>query len=117
MFIVLFKFLVPAAILFYFLWRFLGKHSLSKGALILLLISILFNTALAQNYNYSLIPYPERDGYSISNMLAYYVFGEDNFGHWNAELFKAGYEASINISIILLVLYLIFLFLESRTLQ
>jgi ABC-type dipeptide/oligopeptide/nickel transport system permease subunit len=115
MIVIVVKFLLPALLLFYLLQRILGKNeSKSKSTLVLLLVSLIFNTALAQNYNYSLIPYPERDGYSISNWLAYYVFGEDHFGHWNSDLFKAGYEISIYVSIILLVIYVAFLIIEHK---
>jgi hypothetical protein len=75
---------------------------------------LVFNTALAQNYNYNLIPSPERDGYSVSNSLAKYVFGEDHFGHWNSDLFRTGYEISINVSMILLVIYIGCLIFERR---
>ena len=115
MFIILVKFLLPAILLFYLLLRILDKKdSKSKSTLILLLTSLVFNTALAQNYNHSLIPYPEKDGYSVSNSLAYYVFGEDHFGHWNSELFRAGYEISISVSMLLLVIYIGCLIFERR---
>ena len=115
MFIILVKFLLPASLLFYLLLRILDKtDSKSKATLVLLITSLVFNTALAQNYNYSLIPYPERDGYSVSNSLAYYVFGDDNFGHWNSDLFRNGFEISINVSMILLVIYIGCLIFERR---
>ncbi|MBU0940703.1 MAG: hypothetical protein KKD36_04640 [Bacteroidetes bacterium] len=115
MIIVLIKFLLPAVILIYLLHRILDEnHSKSKSILVLLLTSLVFNTALAQNYNYSLIPYQGRDGYSVSNSLAYYVFGEDHFGHWNSDLFKAGYELSITVTIILLIIYIGCLIFENR---
>lgn len=115
MLIILIKFIIPAILLFFLLQRILGKNdSKSKFTLVLLIISIVFNTALGQNYNYNLIPYPEKDGYSISNWLAYYVFGEDHFGHWNSDLFKNGYEISIQISMVLLVMYITCLALERR---
>jgi len=91
MFIILVKFLLPAILLpaillLYLLIRILDKKdSKSKSTLVLLITSLVFNTALAQNYNHSLIPYPESDGYSVSNSLAYYVYGEDHFGHWNSD--------------------------------
>ncbi|WP_342543259.1 hypothetical protein MHH33_06420 [Paenisporosarcina sp. FSL H8-0542] len=115
MIIILVKFLLPAILLFYLLLRILDKKdSKSKSTLVLLITSLVFNTALAQNYNHSLIPYPERDGYSASNSLAYYVFGEDHFGHWNSDLFRTGYEISINVSMILLVIYIGCLIFERR---
>ena len=115
MFIILVKFLLPAVLLFFLLLRILdNKDSKSKSTLVLLLTSLVFNTALAQNYNHSLIPYPERDGYSVSNSLAHYVFGEDHFGNWNSDLFRAGYEISINVSMLLLVIYIGSLILERR---
>lgn len=115
MIIIIIKFLIPAALLIYFLRRILDKDdSKSKSALVLLLISLVFNTALAQNYNYSLIPYPERDGYSIANSLAHYVFGYDHLGHWNSDLFKNGYEISNYVTIILLIVYISCLIFERR---
>ncbi len=115
MIIIFFKFLLPAILLFYLLFRVLDNNdNKSKPTLVLLITSLVFNTALAQNYNHSLIPYPERDGYSVSNSLAYYVFGEDHFGHWNSDLFKTGYEISINVTMILLVIYIGFLIFERR---
>lgn len=115
MIIILVKFLLPAFLLFYLLLRVLDKNdNKSKPTLVLLVISLVFNTALAQNYNHSLIPYPETDGYAVSNSLAYYVFGEDHFGHWNSDLFKTGYEISINVTMILLVIYIGFLIFERR---
>lgn len=115
MIIILVKFLLPAFLLFYLLLRVLDKNdNKSKPTLVLLVISLVFNTALAQNYNHSLIPYPETDGYAVSNSLAYYVFGEDHFGHWNSDLFKTGYEISINVTMILLVIYVGFLIFERR---
>ncbi|WP_316572626.1 hypothetical protein [Neobacillus sp. YIM B06451] len=118
MLIILIKFLLPAILLFYFLQRILDKKdSKSKSTLVLLITSLVFNTALAQNYNNSLIPYPERDGFSVSNWLAYYVFGEDHFGHWNSDLFKTGYEISINVSMTLLVIYIVCLIFERRKLS
>lgn len=115
MIIILVKFLLPAFLLFYLLLRVLDKNdNKSKPTLVLLVISLVFNTALAQNYNHSLIPYPETDGYAVSNSLAYYVFGEDHFGHWSSDLFKTGYEISINVTMILLVIYIGFLIFERR---
>jgi hypothetical protein len=78
----------------------------------LLLTSIIFNSALAQNYNSSLIPSGE--GYSVSNKIAYYVFGEDHFGHWNTDLFRRGYEISIQVTIMLLIIYIGLLIVENR---
>lgn len=115
MLIILVKFLLPTIILFFLFQRILGKKDCkSKFTLVLLILSIIFNTALAQNYNHNLIPYPERDGYAVSNWLAYYVFGEDHFGHWSSDLFKNGYEISITISMILLVIYIVCLVVERR---
>jgi len=113
--IIIIKFLLPVVILIYFLRRILPKSdSKSKSTLVLVVISLVFNTALAQNYNYSLIPYPERDGYSIANSLALYVFGYDHFGHWDSDLFKTGYEISIYSTILLLCIYIACLIFERR---
>lgn len=113
--IIIVKFFLPAILLCFILLRFLDKKdSKSKSILVLLLTSIVFNSALAQNYNFNLLPYPERDGYAVSNSLAYYVFGEDHFGHWNSELFRNGYEISINVTLILMILYIGLLLVERR---
>lgn len=115
MIIVFIKFVLPAVLLIFLLGKMLSKDNRkSKSALVLLLISLVFNTALAQNYNYSLIPYPGRDGFSVSNALAYYVFGEDHFGHWNSAIFEIGYEISIYITILLVFIYIGSLIYESR---
>ena len=115
MIIISIKFLLPAIILIYFFRRILPENdSKSKSTLVLVVISLLFNNALAQNYNYSLIPYPESDGFSIANSLALYVFGYDHFGHWNSELFKTGYEISIYSTILLLFIYIACLIFERR---
>src|SRR4051794_8236783 len=115
MLFILIKFVLPAILLFYLLLRSLGeKDGKSKSTLVLLITSLIFNTALAQNYNLSIIPYPESDGYSVSNWLAYYVFGEDHFGQWNSDLFKNGYAISINVSLILLVIYIFCLIFERK---
>jgi hypothetical protein len=113
--IILLKFIIPTLILIAIFYRIFDHNNrMSKSTLVLLLTSIIFNIALAQNYNFSLIPYSERDGYSISNSIAYYVFGEDHFGHWNADLFKSGYDISTSITILLLILYIISLILERK---
>ena len=115
MIIVFIKFVLPAVLLIFLLGKMLSKDNRkSKSALVLLLTSLVFNTALAQNYNYSLIPYPDRDGFSVSNSLAYYVFGQDHFGHWNSDIFGAGYEISIYVTILLLFIYIGSLIYESR---
>lgn len=115
MLIILVKFLLPAFLLFYLLLRILDKNDRkSKATLVLLITSLLFNIALAQNYNYNLIPFPERDGFAVSNSLAYYVFGEDHFGHWNSDLFRTGYEISINVTILLLAIYISLIVWERR---
>jgi hypothetical protein len=113
--IILLKFIIPLLILIFIFYKmFDANHRMSKTTLVLLLTSIVFNIALAQNYNYNLIPYPERDGYSISNSIAYYVFGEDHFGHWNSNLFKSGYDISTSVTILLLILYIISLIIERK---
>ncbi len=118
MFFIIFKFVLPTILLIYLFYKKLDKNQrYTKAVLVLLLTSIVFNTALAQNYNYSLIPYPGRDGFSVSNPLAYYVFGEDHFGHWNSDLFRTGYEISIFITIILLVIFIFCMMFEHKKLH
>lgn len=115
MFVVLIKLLLPAIILFFVFHKIFGKKDAnSKSFLALLLTSILFNIALAQNYHFSIIPYEGRDGFSVSNWLAYYIFGEDHFGYWNTEIFKAGYDISLLVTFVLLVAYLVSLVIERK---
>jgi predicted neutral ceramidase superfamily lipid hydrolase len=115
MFVVFVKFIIPAIILFYLFKRFLKKDTYkSTYALVLFLTSLLFNVALAQNYNFSFFPYPANDGISITNMLAYYVFGESHFGNWSTELFRNAYELSTMISLILLFVYIVLLIIEGK---
>jgi hypothetical protein len=113
--IIVLKFIIPLLILISIFYKILdATHRMSKSALVLLLIAIIFNISLAQNYNYSLIQHPERDGYSISNSIAYYVFGEDHFGHWNSNLFKSGYDISTSVTILFFILYITSLVIERK---
>jgi hypothetical protein len=84
-----------------------GKYS--TGILPLLLFSIVANVALSQNYTQSLIP-EANDGIGISNSLAAFLISEE---HWSHELFKTYYLNSTSISIVLIVVYMIFLALEN----
>ncbi len=83
----------------------------SKGVLVLFLFSMFINVALSQNYIASLIPNSE--GIGISNPLAYWVIGEDNWAQrWSPQLFRAVYDASTLASMGLLFLYAVLLIIE-----
>ena len=84
------------------------KLKFSAVLLPLLLFSILVNVALAQNYTQSLIP-EANDGLGISNMLAYFLIGEDD---WSQELYRSSYNFSTNTSIVLLISYTLLIFSE-----
>lgn len=84
------------------------KVKFSTALLPLLLFSIVANVALAQNYTQSLIP-GANDGMGISNLLAYFLIGEDR---WSHELFRSAYSFSTTITIILLIAYSLILVIE-----
>lgn len=84
------------------------KVKFSTALLPLLLFSIVANVALGQNYTQSLIP-EANDGMGISNILAYFLIGDDR---WSHELFLSRYEISTNITIVLLIVYSLILILE-----
>lgn len=103
---------IPVFVFFAFLYRKTDKpRKYSKGTLVLLLLSIIVNVALAQNYTESLLPFPVNDGIGISNSLAFLVIGDEN---WSKELFKLAYAYSTAISVGLLVIYAILLVIEKN---
>ncbi len=85
------------------------KVKFSTALLPLLLFSIVANVALAQNYTQSLIP-EANDGMGISNLLAYFLIGDDR---WSHELFRSAYNLSTTITILFLIAYSIILVLEN----
>lgn len=80
----------------------------STGVLLLLLLSLLANNALAQNYTQSLIP-DVNDGMAISNTIAYLLIGEDQ---WSHERFKSAFDISVWISLALVIMYVCALLME-----
>ena len=63
--------------------------------------------ALAQNYTQSLI-HEANDGLGVSNKLAFFLHGENQ---WSQELFQSSYH-STNASIALLITYTVVLIAE-----
>ncbi|WP_231505601.1 hypothetical protein [Bacillus sp. EB01] len=91
------------------------KHSgvtnpFSKGVGIAIGISLLAAVCLAQNYSHSLVPGIE-DGIAISNMVSYWIIGEDG---WSKVLFKQWFEGFTIISLLFIISYPIVLTFESR---
>ena len=75
----------------------------SKSILFILLISIIINISLAQNYTNSQIP---NDGIGISNTLAYLIITDDGWGRfWSVEVFRSAYNISTRVTIGLLILF------------
>lgn len=106
-------FLLFITVLFIFfmfiLYRNTTYKKYSKGFLVLLLFSIIVNTALSQNYTENLIPNIE--GYSVSNFLSYWIIGEDR---WSTGLFRKAYNFSTIITIALLIIYSTLLIVERK---
>lgn len=101
---------IPILVFFMLLYRKTEQpRRYSKGILVLLVLSIIVNTSLAQNYTASLLPYPVNDGIGIHNSLAFLVIGQEN---WSKELFKAAYDYSTAVSVGLLVIYAILIIVE-----
>lgn len=90
--------------------RFRVTSPYSKGIFLAVVFSILAVVCLAQNYTQSLIQGAE-DGISISNQVAYWLIGEDN---WTVERFKEWFELSIYFTLFLIVIYPIVMIAEKR---
>jgi hypothetical protein len=91
------------------------KHSgvanpFSKGVGIAIGLSLIAAVCLAQNYSQSLIP-GIQDGIAISNMVSYWIIGEDG---WSQELFKQWFVGFTIISILFTIAYPIVLTVESK---
>lgn len=86
------------------------KGPFSKGIATAAAISILAAISLGQNYTQSLIP-EANDGMGISNHLAYWIIGEDG---WSKELFRASFEQSLYITLLLIIAYPIVLIAETK---
>jgi hypothetical protein len=106
--------IIIAIVFFVFLHKQAHNYKFSKTILILFIVSVLANVSLAQNYTQSLIPGIE-DGIGISNKLAYYIITDEGWGnYWSRDLFYRAYDYSITISGIIIILFIISLFLESK---
>ena len=84
---------------------------LSQGLIVVILLSVVANICLAQNYTQSLIP-EVNDGIGISNFVANWILGEDN---WSTDTFKAYFENSIIITLVLIGLLVISLLFRKRS--
>ncbi|MFF2479520.1 hypothetical protein [Paenibacillus sp. NPDC058071] len=82
----------------------------SKGAVILVFLSLTAAVVLGQNYTQSLIP-EANDGIGVSNSFAYFLIGK---GEWTQELFHRRFEQSIYAALSAIVLYSLAVILESR---
>jgi len=86
------------------------RHPYSKGIALAAALSITSTICLAQNYTQSLIP-GASDGIGISNRIAYWIIGEDG---WSVQSFRAYFECSVYVTLMLIVLYPVVLVLEAR---
>lgn len=91
-----------------------NSRKYSQIFLISLIISILFNFGLLENYIFSLMPYPINDGITIVSRVAYFIIGDEG---WSTELYKRVYDISTIISYSLLGIYMLVLLLEKKKVQ
>ncbi|WP_156316743.1 hypothetical protein [Bacillus sp. FJAT-22090] len=82
---------------------------ISTALLPLLFFSILSNVALSQNYTQSLLS-EANDGIGVSNFLSSFILPDD---YWSQELFHSSYELTTNLSLVLLIGYILTIFVES----
>ncbi|MCG5024051.1 MULTISPECIES: hypothetical protein [unclassified Anoxybacillus] len=79
----------------------------------LFFVSIVCSISLALNYYQSLKPNTE--GIGISNVIAYWLLGEDAWAPvWTIQLFKKAYSISLWITLILFVFLIILLFMKRK---
>ncbi len=83
------------------LFRRLGvPYAYSKGLFMAISLSLLAVICLAQNYTQNLIQDPRvNDGISITNHIAYWINGGDN---WSIHSFKLSFQQSIYVTLFLL---------------
>ncbi|AST05758.1 hypothetical protein AF2641_02000 [Anoxybacillus flavithermus] len=80
---------------------------------VLFFISVVCSISLALNYYQSL--QPSTEGIGISNVVAYWLIGEDAWAPvWTIQLFKKAYSISLWITLILLVFLIILLFMKRK---
>ena len=84
------------------------KMKVSQAVIPMIAFSILSSVALGQNYTVSLIP-EANDGIGISNFLAKFLL-PDNY--WTKEMFLSRFDLYLGISIVLILLYFIFVVVE-----
>jgi hypothetical protein len=78
---------------------------------VLFFVSVVCSISLALNYYQSLKPSTE--GVGISNVVAYWLIGEDAWAPvWTIQLFKKAYSISLWITLILLGFLIILLFMK-----
>lgn len=82
---------------------------ISTALLPLLFFSILSNVALSQNYSQSLLS-EANDGIGVSNFLSSFILPDD---YWSQELFHSSYELTTNLSLLLLIVYILTIVVES----
>ncbi|MBA2877504.1 phosphoglycerol transferase MdoB-like AlkP superfamily enzyme [Anoxybacillus kamchatkensis] len=79
----------------------------------LFLVSVVCSISLALNYYQSLKPNTE--GIGISNVVAYWLLGDDAWAPaWTIQLFKKAYSISLWITLILLGFLIILLFMKRK---
>jgi len=83
----------------------------SRIILIALIIAIVCNIALSDNYTINLIKPAVNDGIAVTNFLAHLILSEEN---WSLGLFKQAYDTSTAVVIVLIILYASALLLEKR---
>ncbi len=83
----------------------------SRVILIALIISIVSNIALSNNYTINLITPAVNDGIAVTNFLARLILWD---GNWSQDLFKQAYDTSTALVIILIILYTSVLLLEKK---
>ncbi|MDR7314695.1 hypothetical protein [Brevibacillus nitrificans] len=83
----------------------------SRLALLSLIFCVLATACLGVNYVQSLLP-GLQDGIAVSNALASFIIGEDQ---WSHEKFLQYFEGFMATSVLLMVFYIIALIGESRT--
>lgn len=77
----------------------------------LFFVSVVCSISLALNYYQSLKPSTE--GIGISNVVAYWLIGEDAWAPvWTIQLFKKAYSISLWITLILLGFLILLLFMK-----
>lgn len=106
--------LVFVALLLFYLYRQADSLKFTKTVLPLLILSIMANISLAQNYTQSLIP-GANDGIGISNFMASWIITDSGWGDsWSVELFKKAYDTSMGVSLIVLLSFVVSMVMEKN---